>query len=707
MVYKKIGDKIPSLSSLLLAGALFTAGKCKSGDSDSGVKDDPSMLEDDSLNSGGKNEKAGNVGQKLSSDLAEAVKKFKTYLVQCANLDYLSSSCKPLVVSLDMGEGKDKDRVALATTVKALIQSFYDEKSSAPAYPRELKESFKALDGLVTSKLCDRHPYAVGSAMSTMPRLLTSFRQVYTDYMANLNNGIPQVGIDKLIGRINDLIIQANDQLIPDSSFVDTNEKCKLLGGARMARFLRGTSKGAPQGKYQDVLTILKERKLQDLWIKFKKNALPTSDEKDVAVGGVLSKVGTAVLTEWKVEGGEKDDHMPDISAVANHLNGKDSQGKDITMKYVFKDITGTHADCEIDKCFMEIGSDNTEEEDAAIQCATMSFDQFLRVALFGKGNVFTLDTSNAGPDYVQFTSNNTKYMQWVDAANKTIGEFASHLGSHLESANDLKKFFVIPDGDLLERSIIHGINTAAAANSGHDATMPAQSEDGTKIPGKIGADGQSYQLFKNILQVFSPSQIVANSAEDLYKKIQQLALLAENEQAKGSNLTFTQRVCIKLASVIVANPDKVYDTANGSADNLIALVKRVLKDEVALAIVSRVGDKYVPTSQTELIKQAIIAFDQQLIRKYKNYSVTYQMIQDKSTGELFDIDTVRKTFVKHFEEFRSIIKADVVPIIQVPSDQQVDYASRLGIRALTQAYYQNLDEIREGYHNKGKASTA
>ncbi|WP_342265238.1 hypothetical protein [Cardinium endosymbiont of Philonthus spinipes] len=702
MVYKKIGDKIPSLSSLLLAGALFTAGKCKSGDPDSGVKDDPSMLEGDTSKPAGKQEEADNTGQKLSSHLAEAVQAFKRALINCSGLSHLAGEKKPL--SYDLVDFKGKDNKEMAEKAKGLLISLHDENVAALAYPKGLKSAFAALQELVKKKAYAKYPYAYALSIREIPVHWGGLHGIYSDMVKKITSCMPQDSLSFLIEKVDALMKSANEIFVSSKEFADNpTKKHELLKGPRFVRLLNGRSR---QGSsYPEVPILFNKPTLSKLWVKFKPEEFPKPDLDNARAGDVLNKRGAAILT-WKVEGGENQDTMLPVVAIANHMNGADN-----VLKQKFKHVAGTDTDIVPNDCFETIATPTNNSgfnSQAAIVKENISFGQLFFSIFKGnsKGDCVLLEPSSHADDTVKVTTDNEKYQYWIDASQKELGYFADCLGKHINSNNELKELFVIPDVSRLEDNLLNGIFPDKPANSGFGAvpaTQDVKDSTGAVVvqgkPGTLGQSSQSVQLLENILSVFSSNQITTGSPAQLLQKIGELAKLDQNSQALGADLTFEQRVCIGLAKNI-QSASFLTDTSDGSAKNIVDNVTAFIQAASSYAILVSKSGTYAPTQNTKLIAAAIHKFDEQLKIKNNSASVSYHDLEKAATG--FQIEQVRQCFISDCKALKGVIAARVEPLIERPLNQKVNYIAELpDVQGLSEAYYSNLDEVRKNYHNK------
>ncbi|CAH2560034.1 hypothetical protein [Cardinium endosymbiont of Oedothorax gibbosus] len=696
MVYKKIGDKIPSLSSLLLAGVLFGGckdDKNKNNGSDTGT--DNAIFSDHKQ----ENAEGGKANQKLSSDLTAAVRKFKRALASCSAIDHLAAKVKPLIVNLDELKGDKGGKAKLEDRVRALISSFYDGSTCAEAYPKSLKGCFSSLSHIVKRKSYIPYTYAYGAAMKAIAEFWKELHDIYGEMMKQIDNGTPQAKSDSLTKKVDALLEKVNgsdSKFTSSYQFLDTGGY-QMLNGPRLARFLIDKSKG---GSSYGLQSLLNDRMFNRVWFKYKQNPLPNLDPTDVRINNVLTKKGTGISVSWKVEGGERNDHMPGIGNIDNHLS---YDADTMTHRFDFSKVGGVN-DIEAANCLVRITQGDTPNQNASTQ-RDLTFGQLLFTLFRGRAanDFLTVEPSSEGDDFVKLTANNEKYMNWVKEANKSDEEFAQYLGRHLGSSEELKGLFVIPDTNVLESKLMQGMNETNPANGGSSDNVSAAAGTSSTVPGTVGTGSESAKLFKNILSTFSSGQNVSGTGEELRQKIQTLANLKNNPNiGKVSDLTFDQRVCIELAASLINSPSMITNMDNDSAKALIASLKNEISVQADRAIVKLESSKYVFTTISKQIRQAILDFDEKLRQKHRRAAVTYEMINRGSTTGSFNIDDVREAMKQDCLALKGILTADVAPVIEVPAGQVVDYVARFPyLKGLTEAHYPTLDEIRQEYHDK------
>ncbi|WP_243519316.1 hypothetical protein, partial [Candidatus Cardinium sp. cBcalN1] len=214
-----------------------------------------------------------------------------------------------------------------------------------------------------------------------------------------------------------------------------------------------------------------------------------------------------------------------------------------------------------------------------------------------------------------------------------------------------------------------------------------------------------------NILKVFGNGQQMVNgSPNELHLKIKTLGDLLKDNHAKSSDLTFEQRLAIKLAHKITTDPDYLVMVGNTSntAEPLVEAIKKLIDVEIEKAILKETSAGYVGTAVTRELKKAFVKFDKELQTKHNSAAVTYQEIEDKVNNKLknkqivnqdFSIHVIREAFVTDCESLKSVIETSVIPVIQMPDKKLNDYTTRFSkITGLNSLKYDDLDQIREKY---------
>ncbi|WP_419241371.1 hypothetical protein [Cardinium endosymbiont of Nabis limbatus] len=724
MIYKKIGDKIPSLSGLLLAGVVLCSG-CPNKDKEQHNNEDPANSLNGSEGEGtspGKDEGGKAGGQKLSSDLAEAIQKIKRVFIDCSGVSHLAGKAKPFVYNLD--DLKNLDNTTLCEKAKGLLASFSDEKSGiAAAYSKDFRAFFERLEkDVLKTKVYSSYPYAFILALQNIAEAWKKLHTVYGTMVEKINSCMPQDSLKPLVDELDKFIEESDKIFDPTKGFLDNPTKSyAMLSGARLVRFLHGESRRGT--KYPEVVALLDGVTVDYLWVNFKTDAeqSPGAKQENVLEGGIFKKKGGEILAAWKVDGDDTI-RMPKVSAISN----KNSVGASLTKK--FKPVSGTVDDIQESGDALKIFETITKPDKssqfnlkAAIKTQGITFKQLLFTLFSSSSNsgssktdFLKLEAGKSGNDTVKIIGIDKVYKDWVDAC-ASEERFAHRLGAHIESSRfGLSNLFVIPNVDDLEKTLLSGISDAKPANSGIGAVAATEEQkntDGETVAqagsGSLGEDSQSVSLIKNIFRAFSANQVTSGTPAQLLTKIKKLGDLHGTDDVNGSDLTFEQRVCIRLAKTIGA-ASYLTSMKEGSARSLIHAVTSAIDMESNHAILVLKGGAYSPTEATRRILDAFKKFDDQLRRKYRTASLSYEQIEDQISSldpnSNLKFEQVHQFYVDECNALRGVIAAEVEPIVKMPFDpkQKVNYGTHFsGVKGLTDPYYTSLDAIREEYHKK------
>ncbi|WP_243518736.1 hypothetical protein, partial [Candidatus Cardinium sp. cBcalN1] len=298
MVYKEIKNKIPSLSSLLLAGSLFGGSGCKNCDRDktqpdaTEQKDQPAApaevqpaVNDDSAGQSGNNSI-----QRLSAHLSEAIKRFKEIFITVSDLDYLNISRQ--YKEMNLNDIKDKE--GLQKALKEVVQVIIEDKNPVVPIPNNVRPRLFGLSFVPTLAHFKKYPYASASAIQRIIKFFNKLFTIKEEYFKNIADRLPESASDNLIQKLDELRKEAEETLQPDYRSVDNAKgHYRIITGPSLARFFNGKSRGGKD--YREVKVVF-GAKVKNIWLKFKQanQGIPQYSTGGPQETGFFSKRGTA-----------------------------------------------------------------------------------------------------------------------------------------------------------------------------------------------------------------------------------------------------------------------------------------------------------------------------------------------------------------------------------------------------------------------------
>ncbi|MGI2261863.1 hypothetical protein ACRRVA_00855 [Candidatus Cardinium hertigii] len=671
MVYKKIGNKIPSLSSLLLAGVLLgsncgkdnkeTPGEQTARNTEQGVEE--------------KKAKDGSVRVTHGSNFIAANKEIKKIFFRALGLDYLpldaqsKSANQPYVLSLSNNDFSAKK--SILDLVKRLIQSFAND---ANAYPLDLRENIAALASVPESYIKER-PRAFALAINQIPTVRNRLANVAIQMWEKIDQGAGDAAFK-------DLKESSLDPLKLDLTKFRSNEKfsdvsdAKLLDGAQLARFLtdldkKGQIRGSSNatGKSYGIPTVLDKSLPVCIKNKKKDDASKKNTTRDVtSIGSRGSGLGTDLNNLLLLQGNEG--KLPLVKELPNGALEYRYRQEDL-IKYV--DGHNDALNNVFDQDANQFGPNGIKDDQ-------ISFGTLL----------FTLFRGNTVNDFLELTcdTNNLIVLKSIDAnfkkwVNQSDNQLANMLHKHISTQSDLRDLFFIPDlKDLYDKVL-----------------PPSNLQDN---------DPALKEVCINILTVLGMS---ADPSDDLEKvlipKIKKVADLVGKNELESSDANFNQRFCISFAKKISALQ------ISATKSELVQMIKSEANNLANTAVVKLGEDgQACPTTVTGFIKSNLDYVYQKLKDKHTNASRTYADIASKThehkadadgktpkSNPKFNIEEVRKVYEKECNKLGSILLTSIAPLLDKEENIAEDDLKQ--IHGLKAAEIDQINKIKQSYQAK------
>lgn len=689
MVYKKIGNKIPSLSSLLLAGVLLGSSCPSKKDKDGAATEQASNHEG---GAGQTPEGAKGAGKVFSEPYRKAAEKILKCVVTVSGVDHLAR--KPMV--LDEDDLKD-DSKEVKQKVEGLFRSFTIDRY-LQAYPSSLQGCFAGLSDkkfksfASGAKTGTKHKYAYGSAINEIAKFWNGLHVVYEKMMKQIERGAAEDEMANLEREVDRLLLQVrpNDGSISmfskDHKFYDS-KKATMLTGDQLARFLTDLAQDGSSTKPNSygIPALLNEK--TDVLIKVK-------NDSPIQPGQLIDSLdvrGSGILDAWFV-----------------YLNGKDKPSKNKMPAVDAFPNMKAGALKSLDLTQLSVGTSKPSAQEGN-QVEKLSFAQLL-FTLFrgGKQGVDFIRLERGTQDEndaVKLIGDDANFQNVIKVAKESNEAFARLLGKHIdEQGSQLQNLFVIPDAQAIRDKIKQETEQLLgdSANIGGDNT--ANNE-------KIGPGSLSEKIVDNILNKIFGIGFVSLSDSDKKGKLQAIAALYSNSDLTTSDILFEHKVGIEVIHEIYQGKGKdafFENQDDKSGIKLIKLIDSVIDKCLSQAIVYKSGGEYKPTNVTIKIAGWLMAFHNALGSKHGNASITYKDIEtvgsNQQTG--FSIETVRKAMEEDCKKLKSILAVRVAPILAL-KDEKVNYSTYLPNLPLLKSDYETLDRIRLEYLNTSKAPGA
>jgi len=663
MVYKKIGNKIPSLSSLLLAGVLL-GSSCPKEKKDTVGEDKIKDTEQ------GAEEKEGGIGAIHGPNFVAANKEIRRIFFRALGLDYLpldkksQSANQPYVLSLSENDYSIKKNTL--DLVKRLIQSFVN---GANAYPLDLRENIAALASVPESYIKDR-PRAFASAINEIPLVRNSLSNIAIQMWEKIDQGEGDLGLkelkEKALDPLSKTLELGSTKFKPSTKFSDASD-AKLLDGTQLARFLtdldkKGRARGTDNavGKSYGIPTVLDKSLPVCIKNKKKEEGCKTNTQAEPAyIGSRGSGLGENEVDLLPLQGNEG--KLPYVNSFPNNTL-EYRYGQEDLAKYV--NGTGEDTKNVFDQQAQQFGSNGIVSRD-------ISFGTLL----------FTLFRGNSPNDFLQLTSDknnaivlkgiDTNFKKWV---NKSDDEFAAMLYQHIDTQGDLQDLFVIPNLKDLYLRVFPTSNV-----SDNDPALK--------------------DVCINILTVLGMS---ADSSDDLSKvllpKIARLAKLADEKKLESSDADFNQQFCISFAKKISEKQKQETNFVDFTKIQLQEMIKSHA-DDLANKAVVKLGEngQAYPTSVTTFIKSNLDFVYQKLKNKHSNANRTYADITSKS--DKFDIEKIRKVYEKECNKLASVLLTSIAPLLDKKDNITEDDLKQ--ISGLKAEEISQINKIKQSYQAK------
>ncbi|ROT47540.1 hypothetical protein [Candidatus Cardinium hertigii] len=701
MVYKKITDNIPSLSSLLLAGIVFGSSNCPGKDTPDGKG------KDEETNASPKPVQESET--KLPPRTPEDQTKFGdifTVLIELAQIDHLKHA--PMVMEKSDFEGPQGK-----SNVEALFKSF----GTSQAYPPRntyftalgnadiftFKSGVTGSGGRLGSKA------AYGEAVNEIARVYKGLHEFYEEMTKQAKDGARVPAIQHLLSRVETFYnnnIMKEDLFVGGRAFQSASKQVKILDGGHMARFM--TNLKSNRGR--DIMP----RVIESVWVKLKvpNNACQNSlvvNSKALQRGSTIQggeendPSGNPVV--WNVSG-EKNTHMPHIKRINNvTMNGATESAGYIPLP----DNNAATPVPNIQEAPSGMAAKKTTDK--------LTFGQLFFALFTGvkDRDIFRLEENSK--DKVKFFTKNPTFQTLLEAANKGDDAFAEYLGKHIENlssqSGSVDDIFVIPDiGSLRDRLIPKDIEIAVKnipANLGGTAYVAANATTGAGVTLPV-SDPNSIvgQLLKRIFSASNYNHHTATTDTGVGIETFRTGLAAIGIMM-DYNLSFEQKVCIKLANILSPTAslyNLAYNTVDpASGEQFLSHMKTLINAEANGAIVKKENGGYKPTPITNKFRVEFKNFVDRLLEKQDDKSITYDKIKEDTRGDvpntnpldkIFDIKKVRDAMESDCNAIKSVLESAmrIDPVLTI-KEKEVDYTRYFKVSGLSTSNYKRLDDIR------------
>lgn len=676
MVYKKIGNKIPSLSSLLLAGVLLGSSCPSKKDKDGAAAEQAS---NENPNEGSQ-VLVDSTGKVLDKDYLGVVKDIFTFLMSDVTMiDRLSN--KPYQVNEADFQGKyAKDNL------ERLCSSFSNPPHSQ-IYPVSLQKCFSNLAGIkfraAGSTTGMQHKFAVGTALKHIIDFWADLHNIHKEAIALINKGAPEVEMGQLLNRLdtwfNEKVKSDKTVFKPEHKFYDS-KKSKLLDGDQLVRFLTDkTGKGTDKDKNKKYsMPELLKKSAQEVWI----NVWAKADNACKNTASDLDKRGTGIQKNWQVKGGSAKDL--EINSFPN------CQSQKINHK-------------------LESNGELTASADSDLFGPTLvevTFGQFLTTLFNGKGNLDFIQLSGLEGDLNRDPSFDIKgddqaFQRVVNLANKGTDAFADGLGHHI-SNTELKEMFPIPDVSGILNTLMGDIegNVVNKGSSGQEAQQQYTGSAAITV-GHIVEDSPAHKLLNNFVEKML--NLTVSGLTDAFNKCTQ-CIGTDYNKYNQSDMPIDSKISIEVIKhLLEETKDSIMlDTESGSVNKLKETIKSIIIKHAQKAVVYKEGDKYKPGVSNN-IRKWISDMNAKLVQKHSGASVTYKQIKDQAAS--FDINEVVKAMESDYNAVKGVITAKVSSFVQGPSlVNNEDYKTYFPNLLLTATHVEYVNKMKSGYLNKSKS---
>lgn len=547
---------------------------------------------------------------------------------------------------------------------KSAVESLYKSFVFSQAYPKELEGSFAPLSEFTFRSRASGMPggqyknkFAYGIALNEIAQFWKVLHDIYKKMLRTIDNGVPVDEVENLQKELDICLRQIDPNKGINTPFRDSKKfynlkKSKLLSRAKMACLMTELERAG---------ALIGHSNLGPIWIK-SKNSETRSDlgvvcDASRSYNGffepsILKERGSGISPDWLVR----------YSCCGS-----------CPMPKILPLLNGTKLrDVQYSEHRAELGNDVVQHNPGAAKQEKLEFGQLLFTLFRGSFKADFIDLAyvkkvrNKGTrQYIQLNIKEEAFQELKDIISKDEYAFASYLGTHIKESG-LDSLFVIPNVDDLQARLVDVLRDPVYEASMHANTRQEAPLEQQKIPMSVDKD-LVVRLSQSILDVYSssidgkPSHISglpSNTVKEL--TIKRLASLYSNPYNNLANVTFVQRLCIKLAHKL-SQGGSLYDLSQSSEKKsgfrLLNAVAHVIESETDGAIVKKQGSQYVPTTVTKRIRKDIQEFITKLAEKDGAAHITYATIKDNTNGR-FDIEKIRSAMKEDCDELARWLSA-------------------------------------------------
>lgn len=679
MVYKKIGNKIPSLSSLLLAGVLL-GSSCPSKKDKDGAAAEQASNEHANEESQVIVDKTGKV---LGKDYLGVVKDIFTFLMSdVAIIDRLSN--KPYQVNESDFQGKyAKDNL------ERLCSSFSNPPHSQ-IYPVSLQKCFSSLAGLsfraAGAATGMQHKFAVGVALKHIIDFWADLHNIHKEAIALINKGAPEVQMGQLLNRLdtwfNEKVKSDAAVFKPEHKFYDS-KKVELLNGDRLVRFLADKdANGQDKATKYNMSTLLKEE-ATDVWIIGYSNS---SDERACKLDiNNIAKRGAGIDNTWQVGGKATGLRIAPFPNYKADLMSKDKVGSGSS------DSQPSVADGDVSGPIPE----------------AITFGQFLTTLFNGSGKLDFIKlcppTDNETDKKLQWFNiegNNQVFQSVLNLVKQGSDAFADALGNHMK-VNELKELFPIPDVLAIQNGLMEGIEGNIVNKGSSNQTGGSHNSDAPIQSVHIAQDSPAHHLLKNFVEKILGD--TSTSLEDDFAKCKK-CIDTNYKDYIHSNMSIDHKISLKVLKSLLEEKQEliILSVEPGSVNKLKEEINKRIIEEAKKAVVYKDGDQYKP-GVSDKIRGWISDMGGKLAKKHSSASVTYKQIKDQAAD--FDINEVVKAMESDYNAVKGVITAKVGSFVQEPSlVNNENYKAYFPNLLLTATHVEHVNKMKSDYLNKSKS---
>ncbi|MDN5247383.1 MAG: hypothetical protein QWI37_04075 [Candidatus Cardinium sp.] len=705
MVYKKIRNTIPSLSSLLLAGVLLAGcqdGKCTEnadGSANTQSKDQKPTVAEEGVK---KTERS----KSFIDSLRDIYYSLFRFTEVGAIVDNASGIViRPEVVNLQQLELLDGSE--LKKSGEAFFQKFSDEDNLL-TYPSSLRELVRPLQHMPkfrtgASKSGIQNKYAYISAANTIAQ---GVHQLY-DFAEQVKGAITSsfsecVSLEDALSKafnISGGIKQYKEGLkdIFSKKHAFNNSRNSYLKSGALAMIKTFTTKessnneenGNEDKKQETPISLLGEK--ISILIKNRKDPhlLPQMALDD------LSKKGSIPKDQWYVlddKGGKSKYAMFQVDDFTGSLKKKFNY---IDISAGESPESGSYGEEALDLKFNQIllllftsTGNNINKELNFLALEHRSDDKENTVRLVGHN-----DTFKSLEHYVQ---------------NRNYKSFASTLGKYIENDPELKEFFVIPNENEIMDLIFSEIDSVdqSVANIGGNRNSDS-------IYGKLGTQSLSLQIVKNILH----NLFNVPFKDDLEMHIKSIVSSYHKKEFNETTALFKHRVGARILSELIYGEGKKIDddidnnsvlfSRRQTGQDLIQAVRDVVRKSLEeCAVLFLNNGNYQPTSVTKQILLWVKDLSDLLVARRDSKSVDYKDLEDTVNTAIkglgagnntpFSIDKFCKAMEHCCGQLEAVLSAKVSDFLD--SDSKQNAKSFFDKITLSDPRFDVIDKYKEKY---------